>query len=152
MSDLSVAGDKLSLALFQLLVEQAPDAFIFADTQGLIRVWNTKAGEVFGFAAAEVLGSSIDLVIPQDLRKRHWDAFHEAIQRHCTKYGGRPMATRALRKNGERLYVELAFSIVVDGSARAIGSMAIARDVTQSYLAGKAALKAEADLHENVPR
>ena len=149
MPQLSVGNRSLGLSFYQLLVEQAPDAVIFSDAHGLIRVWNTRASDVFGYSANEVLGGSMDLIIPQDLRKRHWKGFLEAIQRHRTKYGGRPMVTRALRKSGEPLYVELAFSIVLDESARALGAMAIARDVTQNYLTAKAALNAEAELHSN---
>ena len=145
----SVGNRSLGLNFYQLLVEQAPDAVIFSDAQGLIRVWNTRSADVFGYSASEVLGGSMDLIIPQDLRKRHWKGFLEAIQRHRTKYDGRPMVTRALQRSGERLYVELAFSIVLDESARAIGAMAIARDVTQNYFAAKAALNAEAELHSN---
>ena len=149
MPYLSVGNRSLGLNFYQLLVEQAPDAVIFSDAQGLIRVWNTRAADVFGYSASEVLGGSMDLIIPQDLRKRHWKGFLEAIQRHRTKYGGRPMVTRALQKSGEPLYVELAFSIVLDESARALGAMAIARDVTQKYFAAWAALNAEAELHSN---
>jgi len=58
-----------NLDLFQAMVEQAPDAIIFAHCEGAIRVWNRGAQNVFGYAAAEVLGNSLDLIIPQRLRR-----------------------------------------------------------------------------------
>lgn len=144
-----VTDRDVDLSLFRILVEQAPDAIIFSDPQGIIRVWNARATEVFGYTASEALGNSVELIIPHDLREQHWRGFHEAIQQHYTRFGTRALATRALRKDGEKLYVELAFSIVLDESARVVGSMAIARDITQLYLARKAALEAEAELHSN---
>ena len=144
-----ITGRDIDMGLFRILVEQAPDAIIFADPEGIIRVWNARATEVFGYGASEALGNSVEIIIPHDLRKQHWRGFHEAILQHHTKSGTRALATRALRKSGEKMYVELAFSIVLDESARAIGAMAIARDVTQNYFAAKAALNAEAELHSN---
>lgn len=142
-------GRDVDLSLFRMLVEQAPDAIIFSDPQGIIRVWNARAAVVFGYAASEALGNSVELIIPHDLRKQHWRGFHEALLNHCTKLGAKALATRALRKGGERLYVELAFSIVLDELACVVGFMAIARDITQLYLAEKTVLKAEAELHSN---
>jgi PAS domain S-box-containing protein len=65
--------------LFQAVVGQAPDAMIFADREGTIRVWNTRAEEMFGYAASEATGRSLDLIIPQHLRAAHWQAYHQAI-------------------------------------------------------------------------
>ena len=130
-------------------MEQAPDAIIFFDPQGIIRVWNARAAEVFGSAASEAVGKNVELIIRHDPRKQHWRGFHETIRHHCRKSGTRALAARALRKSGEKLYVEFAFSIVLDESARVVGSVAIARDITQLYLAEKTALKADAELHSN---
>ena len=66
--------------LFLAIVEQASDAIIFADRQGVIRLWNPAAEAVFGYAADEAIGQSLDLIIPERLRKAHWKAFHEAIE------------------------------------------------------------------------
>jgi PAS domain S-box-containing protein len=142
-------GRDVDLSLFRILVEQAPDAIIFADPQGIVRVWNAKATEVFGHTANDALGNSIEMIIPHELRKQHWQGFHDALLNHRTKLGASALAARALRSDGERLYVELAFSIVLDELARVVGIMAIARDITQRYLAGKVALKTEVELHSN---
>jgi PAS domain S-box-containing protein len=59
------------LNLYQAIVEQGPDAIIFADRDGSIQVWNRGAETVFGYAAAEVLGKSLDVIIPERLRHAH---------------------------------------------------------------------------------
>ena len=72
--------------LFAAIVSQAPKAIIFADCQGAIRVWNDGAETIFGHAAADVLGESLDVIIQERLRKAHWAGFHKAIDNGQTKY------------------------------------------------------------------
>ena len=112
----------------QAIVEQAADAMIFVDRDGLIRVWNRGAESLFGFAAAEVLGTSVDVIIPERLRAAHWRGFHAAIDSGRTKSGGRATVTRALRKDGGKLYVELRFSLVKDPAGAVLGALAIGRE------------------------
>ncbi len=57
------------------LIREAPDAIIFADAEGKIRFWNRGAERIFGFAEAEALGQSLDIIIPDNLRARHWESF-----------------------------------------------------------------------------
>ena len=59
--------------VYRRIVEQTTDAIIFADREGLIRIWNQGAESVFGFPAEEVLGKSLDVIIPEELQKRHWE-------------------------------------------------------------------------------
>ena len=61
---------------FEAIVEQTPDAIIFADCDGMILVWNRGAETVFGFSGAEVIGSSLDVIIPERFRRTHWEGFH----------------------------------------------------------------------------
>jgi PAS domain-containing protein len=49
--------------LFQA-IEQGPDAIIVAGRDGAIKVWNRGAETIFGYAAAEVLGKSLDVILP----------------------------------------------------------------------------------------
>ncbi len=112
------------------LVREAPDAVIFADRDGVIRFWNAGAERIFGFKEAEATGRSLDIIIPEDLRARHWSGFHETMRTGMTRYGaGNTLAVRALRKNGRPISIE--FSIVpFRGTDRAIlGIAAIMRDV-----------------------
>ena len=94
----------LSLAI----VAQTADAIIFADRQGVIRLWNPAAEAVFGFSADEVIGQSLDLIIPERLRPAHWKAFHQAIEAGRTRLGRRALLTRSVHKSGGKLYVDVA--------------------------------------------
>ena len=124
--------------LYEAIVEQAPDALIFADREGKIRVWNRGAETIFGHASSEVLGASLDVVIPEPLRKAHWQAFDNSLESGTTKYAGRVLTTRSVHKDGRRLYVELSFSLVRDAGGEIAGVLAIARDGTERYVAEKA--------------
>jgi PAS domain S-box-containing protein len=135
---------EIGVDFYRWIVEQTTDAIIFADREGLIRIWNEGAESVFGFPAKEVLGKSLDVIIPEELRKRHWESYGKAIAAGKTKLGSRVLTTRSLHKDGSRLYVDLSFSVVVDDSGRAEGALAIGRNVTERYLADKALRKQNA--------
>jgi PAS domain S-box-containing protein len=134
--------------LFKAFVEQAPDAMIFADREGAIQIWNRAAENVFGYAAAEVLGGSLDVIIPERLRRAHWEGFHRAIVSGQTKLGGRALTTRSVHKNGGKLYVELSFGLVRNGAGAIAGSLAIGRDCTARHLADSALRARVAELEQ----
>jgi PAS domain S-box-containing protein len=127
--------ESASFNLFQAIVEQAPDAIIVAGRDGAIKVWNRGAETIFGYAAAEVLGKSLDVIIPERLRAAHWEGFHRAIDTGRTKHGNRVLTTRSIHKNGSRLYVDLSFGLLRDEAGAVTGAMAVGRDGTARYLA-----------------
>jgi PAS domain S-box-containing protein len=129
------------LNLFQAIVEQAADAIIFADRDGAIRVWNSGAESLFGYSAAEVAGNSLDVIIPERLRRAHWEGFRKAIKTGQTKYGNRVLTTRSMHKNGSKLYLDLSFALVKDEAGAVAGALAIGRDCTGRY-ASDSALRA----------
>ena len=92
------------------LVHEAPDAIVYADVGGMIRFWNRGAERIFGsFSASEVLGKSLDMIIPERLRKRHWDAYLETTRTGKTRYGaGEVLAVPASRK--DKTCVPIEFS------------------------------------------
>lgn len=112
-------------------MEQAPDGVIFADREGVIRLWNARAEEIFGYAASEASGRSLDLIIPQHLRAAHWRGYRDAIAAGRTRSDGKPMLTRATHKDGSKLYVELAFGIVRDEQHGVLGALATARQASK---------------------
>jgi PAS domain S-box-containing protein len=132
--------------VYRWIVEQTTDAVIFADREGLIRIWNRSAESVFGFSADDVMGQSLDIIIPAELRKRHWEGFRRAIEAGKTRLGSRVLVTSGLHKDGSRLYVDLSFAVIVDDAGRAEGALAIGRNVTDRYLADKALRKRAAEL------
>jgi PAS domain S-box-containing protein len=123
------------MSLFQLIVEQAPDAMIYADCEGVVRIWNLGAETVFGYTAAEILGKGMDVIIPERFRRAHWEGFRKAFETGQTKYKGRVLTTRAVHKDGSKRYVDLSFSMVKDRAGIVIGVLAIARDCTERQLA-----------------
>ena len=121
----------VSLDLFRLVVEQAPDGIIFADREGVIQIWNSAAAELFGYLPEEAVGRPLDIIIPEHLRHAHWEGFGKAVASGHTKHGPRALKTRATQKAGHKLYVSLAFSVVKDREGKVIGAMATARPFTE---------------------
>lgn len=136
--------------LFQALVEHLADAVIFADREGLIRVWNAGAEAVFGYSAHEVRGRRLDVLIPERLRGAHWAAFDAAIETGLMKHGRESMTTRSIHKDGSDLYVDLSFALVKDGTGHALGSVAVARDITSRFRAEKESRQRIAELEAHV--
>ena len=128
-------------SLYKSIGEATSDAIIFADRDGLIRLWNRGAELIFGHSAADALGQSLDLIIPERLRDAHWQAFDRSLRTGETKYTDRVLTTRSKHKTGARLYVDLSFGLVRDAHGTVLGAFAIGRDCTERYLA-QGAMKA----------
>ena len=136
----------------RVLVEGMPDAVVYADEAGVIRVWNAGAVRMFGFTEAEALGQSLDIIIPVSIRERHWQGYHATMRTGQTRYGdGQILAVPAVRKDGARISVE--FTIVpftaADGSMAGIA--AIMRDATARFEELRALRKQLAALSESEP-
>lgn len=115
------------------IVQFAPDPLIFADLEGVIRIWNEAAVRMFGHSAEEALGQSLDLIIPERFREQHWTGYDRALGDRDTKYRGQLLTTRSMRKDGTTMYLELSFSIVTGEDGAALGALAQARDVTERF-------------------
>lgn len=131
---------------YQDIIECMSEALIFADLEGVIRIWNPGAEVIFGYTAIEAIGLSLDLIIPEHLRKAHWHGFHRAVGRGATVHGRRSIITRSLNKNGEQLYVDMSFAVVKNQAGETIGSTAIARNGTERHLEDKSLRRQLADL------
>jgi PAS domain S-box-containing protein len=119
-----------SSALAEDILAQIADAVIYADHHGVIRRWNHGAEAIFGHSAAEALGQNLDLIVPIDLRAAHWRGFGAAMAKGILELDGRPTLTRAVRKDGATIYVELSFALVHSGIGRgSLGAVAVARKV-----------------------
>ena len=123
------------------IVEQTTDALVYSDSTGTIGRWNEAAARLFGFSAQEAVGQSLDLIIPERLRAAHWNGFRQAVASGRTRLAGRPSLTRAVHKDGRKLYVEMTFALVKAEDGQVVGSVAIARDVTERVEKEKAAAK-----------
>ena len=82
---------------------------------------------------AEALGQSLDLIIPQRQRQRHWDGYHKTMETGITRYGNDVLRVPALRKDGSTL--SIAFTVAMlhtpDGKVSAI--IAVIRDESARF-------------------
>jgi PAS domain S-box-containing protein len=119
--------------LCQRIVEDASDVIIFADREGVIRLWNAGAQAVFGYRPEEALGQTLDLIVPENLRQRHWEGFRRVMATGVTRYGRELLAVPAIGKDGERISVEFSIVMLRDAAGEPLGIAAILRDVTQRW-------------------
>lgn len=134
--------------LCQQIVEKAADAIIFADRDGIIRLWNAGAEAIFGYAAEEVLDQSLDLIVPEKLRNRHWEGYHKVMATGKTKYGKETLAVPAITKGENRISIEFTIVLVTDDSGEPLGTAAVIRDVTERFLKQKELKKRLVELEE----
>jgi len=110
-------------------VAQAPDAVVIVDTSGAVRYWNSGAERIFGYKAHEMLGSTLDPIIPERLRQRHTEDFE--VARGCNRYGGGDLlAVPARHADGRTISIELSVALVAAGDKPVGYVAAIMRDVT----------------------
>ncbi len=120
--------------LCRRIVESIPEAIIVADAEGIIRLWNAGAEAIFGHAAADVLGQSMDLIVPPKLRERHWEGYRRVMQTGETKYGSKDLlAVPAIRRDGARISIEFSVVILRDASGKVESIAAVIRDVTARW-------------------
>jgi PAS domain S-box-containing protein len=116
------------------LVSGMSDAVIYADAEGVIRVWNRGATRIFGFVEAEALGRPLDLIIPENLRERHWQGYRATMRTGQTRYGdGQILSVPAVRKDGKRISVEFIIVPFTDDAGQMIGIAAVMRDATARF-------------------
>ena len=117
----------------EAIVAEAAEAVIAVDRDGVIRLWNRGAQVLFGYTATEAVGQGLDLIVPERFRAAHWNGFRRAVESGRTTGGDRVRTTRSMHRDGRKLYVELSFGLVHDGSGGVVGSFAIGRDVTARH-------------------
>lgn len=119
--------------LSEQIVKENSDAVMFADHDGFIRLWNKGAEAMFGYSAAEAEGQSLDLIIPENLRGRHWEGYHKVMASGVTRYGTELLAAPGIRKDGSRLSLEFSMVIVRGEDGTVLGTGAIFRDITVRF-------------------
>jgi PAS domain S-box-containing protein len=124
--------------LYRAIVEECPDAILFADRQGIIRLWNKGAERLFGYTADEALGQSLDLIIPEKLRGRHWEGYYRVMASGETKYQTGLLSSPGRRKDGTQVSLEFSMGILHDKGGNVSGCSAVLRDVTERWNREKA--------------
>lgn len=128
----------LDLALSKAIVDQAPDAIIFADHAGMIQVWNSGAERIFGHAAADVIGGPLDIIIPERMLQAHNKGFDHAVSTGEMKYVDKVLTTRSMHKDGSQIYIDMSFGMVRNEEGKILGALAVARDITERFNNDKA--------------
>ncbi|WP_434621538.1 PAS domain-containing protein [Azospirillum sp. B2RO_4] len=116
------------------LLSSPAEAIVYSDREGLIRFWNAGAERVFGFTAEEALGQSLDIIIPERQRQRHWDGYDEVMKSGVSRYGsGDLLSVPATRKDGSRISVEFTIVPLKDADGAMLGMAAVMRDVSARF-------------------
>lgn len=126
-------ADRLGGEILATLVSNADDAVIVADASGVIRYWNSAAEAMFGHSGHEAIGASLDIIIPEKLRGRHWDGYRRVMAAGETQYVRRTLAVPALRADDKRISVEFTVTLLRDPAGNVHGIGAILRDVTDRW-------------------
>jgi PAS domain S-box-containing protein len=119
--------------LYRALVEGCPDAIVVADRAGVIRFWNAGAEATFGHTAAQALGQSLDIIVPESLRQRHWAGYDAVMASGTTKYGSESLKVPALHRSGDRLSIEFRVLLLRNARDAVVGIAAFLRDVTAAW-------------------
>jgi PAS domain S-box-containing protein len=134
----------------QWLLDQCPDAVIFAGTDGVISYWNAAAARVFGFEPADAIGKDLNIIIPESFQDAHWKGYDRALGDKVTKYVGQSLPTKAQKADCTEIYVELSFAIVLDDAGEAAGALAQARDITERFNRDRDNLRKMRDLEQQL--
>jgi len=117
----------------QQLIEVMGDAMIASDADGLITMWNPAASRIFGFTEIEALGQSLDLIIPEQQRKSHWDGYHKTMQTGQTRYATDVLRVPALHREGHRLSIAFTVALLYSAEKTVTGIVAVVRDETTRF-------------------
>ena len=124
----------MSRLVADAILSAAADAVVATDPDGIIRVWNPGAERIFGHRADEALGQSLDLIIPERLRARHWEGFRRVMASGESHFGaGDLLSVPGLRKDGQRISLEFTIVPLKDEQGQMHGLAAVMRDVTSRF-------------------
>ncbi len=120
--------------LAKSLLATRSDAIVVADRDGIIRFWNPGAERIFGHSAEQAIGRSLDLIIPERLRERHWHGYRQTVATGQSRYGeGDLLSVPAQHRNGGTLSVEFTIVPLKDEEGAMVGMAAVLRDVTKRF-------------------
>ncbi len=126
------ASFKIVDRLAEALLQTRSDAILATDRNGIVEFWNPGAERIFGFSAAEAVGRSLDIIIPENLHGRHWEGWAHVIGE--TRYGaGELLSVPAMTADGRRISVEFTIVMLRDVDENVVGLAAILRDVTRRF-------------------
>ena len=119
--------------VYEQVLEALGDAVVICNRDGVIRFWNAAAERLFGFAPTEALGSSLDLIIPERLRARHWAGFEKALATGQTRYEHDVLRVPATHKDGRALSIAFTVGLLLGPERKVTGLVAVIRDDTKRF-------------------
>jgi PAS domain S-box-containing protein len=119
--------------IYKQIIDFAQDGILFADQDGNIQLWNSGAETIFGYTREEAIGKSLDLIVPEKLRERHWKGYLRVMETGESRYGSELLKVPAIRKDGSTISVEFTILLVRNHQNEIIGTAAIIRDVTEGW-------------------
>jgi PAS domain S-box-containing protein len=114
-------------ALLAAIVDSSDDAIVSKSLDGRILSWNAGAERIFGYAAAEAVGQSIDLIVPPERREEEQEILRRLRRGERIEH----LETVRLAKDGRRVHISLTVSPIRDETGRILGASKVARDVTE---------------------
>jgi PAS domain S-box-containing protein len=135
---------------FAQLVDAIGDAIIISDAEGNITLWNPAAERMFGFTQSEALGQSLDLIIPERLRGRHWEGYHKTMASGQTRYGNDVLRVPAVDKAGRALSIAFTVALLYSPEHELTGIVAVIRDETSRFQEERNLRKRIAELEARV--
>ena len=130
---------QLTPDLWVRIADNSPDGILICDPTGTIRYWNRGAERIFGFARDTVVGASLDLIIPERLRARHWAGWRAAMSTGKTKYAeGQLLAVPAVHAEGRRISIEFSIQFLAGANSEVEWVVAVIRDATERFNREKA--------------
>jgi PAS domain S-box-containing protein len=132
------------------VVRASSEAIVVTDAAGDIRLWNGGAERIFGYTAAEAVGRSLDIIIPEKLRERHWRGYVNTMVTGYTRYGDSMLSVPATHRDGRRLSIEFSVALLRDDVDRIVGISAIMREISERRSAEKALRGRIAELERQV--
>ncbi len=120
-------------SLCRRIVESSPDAVVFSDQDGIITLWNAGAEAIFGYSAEEAVGETLDIIVPEKMRERHWEGYFRVMKTGETQYGKDLLSVPGVRKDGSRVSLEFSVALIRDEDGVFLGVSAVMRDVTDRW-------------------
>jgi PAS domain S-box-containing protein len=135
---------------FEQLVTAIGDAVIISDADGNITLWNPAAERMFGFTQSEALGQSLDLIIPERLRGRHWEGYQKSMATGQTRYDNDVLRVPAVDKAGRSLSIAFTVALLYSPERELTGIVAVIRDETSRFQEERNLRKRLAELEARV--
>ncbi len=139
----------MALTLRQFLTVMG-DAVVIADASGTITAWNPAAERLFGFTENEAKGASLDIIIPERQRQRHWRGYQQTMHTGTTRYGTSLLQVPALKRDGSTISIAFTVALLFGEDSKPASIVAVIRDETSRFSEDRALRKRLAEAEAKV--